>query len=319
MRYDAKVMVNPWRAALSLLVLTLPLTSCRAPTPASARSASAGPGVETETPTPAPRSSRDDAAPAGAFSSSRGESPTQVLVELFTSQGCNSCPPADAFIGELASLDWATNTVIPLTYHVTYWDDLGWRDPFAQQLFDQRQIGYAQQVPGRRDPNETTMRGPYTPQMVVGGEVHFSGTLRDVAREEILKRAQGPALVELSIERAAVERDHAIVELRSAARAGAELNTDKAKIGLFAALAHKQLATEVPRGENAGETLREFNVVRAFQGPKLFRSHRAENHTRFELAMPEGAAPDELRVVVFAQDLADLGVYAARVAPLVAS
>ena len=305
---------------LSLLAIAIATASCRAPTNSQAAPAVSAPAASES-------AAADDESPARADTPEASEPtydgpPKTVLVELFTSQGCNSCPPADAFIGELASLDWSADRVIPLTYHVTYWDDLGWQDPYARQLFDQRQIGYAQQVTGRRAPEETTLRGPYTPQLVVDGQVHFSGTLRDVAREEVTRLSKRPTLIELSIERAtaapppAGAEPVATVEVRSSMREGAALDTDAAKIGLFAALVHEQLSTEVPRGENAGKTLREFNVVRAFQGPKLFRSHRAENKTRFELPLPEGVAPVELQVVVFAQGLGDLGVYTVDTSPL---
>src|SRR5438132_13969858 len=66
-----------------------------------------------------------------------------VLVELFTSQGCSSCPPADAFVRDLPALGFGRDKVVPLTFHVDYWDDLGWKDPFATPAFTDRQRWYA--------------------------------------------------------------------------------------------------------------------------------------------------------------------------------
>jgi hypothetical protein len=238
---------------------------------------------------------------------------TAVLVELFSSQGCDSCPAADAFIGRFAERGWTPDRVIALTFHVTYWDDLGWSDPYGEQLHDQRQIAYAQMLPGARSADENTIRGPYTPQMVVDGRVHFSGTLEDVAAREIEAAAGRARTIELEVVAEATKEAGVRVRVESRATEGAKLDTDRAKIGLFAVLSQAQVQTEVPRGENAGKKLDEFSVVRAFSGPKLFRSARAVNETTFVLAPPEGVDLGELGVVVFAQDLASLAVLEASV------
>jgi hypothetical protein len=72
-----------------------------------------------------------------------GGPPNPILVELYTSQGCSSCPPADALVRELPRLGFGRDRVIPLTFHVDYWDDLGWKDPFASHAFSERQRAYA--------------------------------------------------------------------------------------------------------------------------------------------------------------------------------
>jgi hypothetical protein len=228
-------------------------------------------------------------------------------VELFSSQGCNSCPAADALIGELDAMGFSRDDVIPLTYHVTYWDDLGWTDPFASTLHDQRQIAYANSVPmAAKAADETTIEGPYTPQMLVDGAVHFSGSLREVAKAEIESARRAPTPIVMSAEHS-VSADRVSVGVESVAADAATLDTDKRKIGLFAVLAQRELETQVPRGENAGKTLKEFSVVRAIAGPKLFRASR-ENSTHFELQLPEGTGPAAFDVVVFAQDLGGLGI-----------
>lgn len=86
-----------------------------------------------------------------------------VVVELYTSQGCSSCPPADALLTELAQ----RSEVLPLALHVDYWDYIGWKDNFAQSGFTQRQKAYA---------HAAAARSVYTPQMVVGGQDHLVGT-----------------------------------------------------------------------------------------------------------------------------------------------
>ncbi|MEM6993037.1 MAG: DUF1223 domain-containing protein [Myxococcota bacterium] len=236
--------------------------------------------------------------------------PKRVLVELFSSQGCNSCPAADAVVGAFPEHGWGRDKVIALTYHVTYWDDLGWQDPYAQPLFDVRQIGYAQQVAAARDDDETTIRGPYTPQMVVDGRVHFSGALADVAQRQLTAARNAPTLVHIEAHAEAQGEPGVVsVAVQSRRDAAADFDTDQAKVGLFAALSQRSLITKVPRGENAGKELTEHWVVRAFAGPKLFRSARELNETKFELAVPDdGVALGDLEVVVFAQDLATLRV-----------
>lgn len=241
--------------------------------------------------------------------------PKTILVELYSSQGCDSCPEADAFIGTFPDLGWTRDKVIPLTFHVTYWDDLGWNDPYARPLFDQRQIGYAQSLPGARARDETTIRGPYTPQLVVDGKVHFSGTLRDVARQEIEAARQAPTPITIEVT-PTVADDSVKVEVVSRTADGAELDTDRSKVGLFAALSQRTVQTEIPRGENAGKTLAEHWVVRDFVGPKLFRSARERNETPVELTLPDEVAPGDLQVVVFAQDLASMRILATVAAAL---
>ncbi len=234
--------------------------------------------------------------------------PKRVLVELFSSQGCNSCPPADALIGDLPSEGFGRADVVALTYHVTYWDDLGWKDPYADPLFDQRQITYAQRVPYGRAKDETTTRGPYTPQMVIDGRVHFSGTLRKLALSQIGDARQQPTAIEFEVSAALEDRDVA-VHVNATMADGASFDTDQTKVAQFVALAQRSVQTEVPRGENAGKRLQEHWVVREFQGPKLFRSAREVNETDFTLTLPEDVQDAaDMEVVVFAQGLGDLHV-----------
>src|SRR5438105_9744109 len=87
-----------------------------------------------------------------------------VVVELFTSQGCSSCPPADALIAELAK---HRGQVIPLAFHVDYWDHQGWRDPFSSRAWTQRQMMYV---------HHFALNGAYTPQMIVNGSRQFVGS-----------------------------------------------------------------------------------------------------------------------------------------------
>ncbi len=102
---------------------------------------------------------------AVAFSETNGASDgAPVVLELFTSEGCSSCPPADALISELGS---STESVIPLAYHVDYWNHLGWTDPFSSHQWSERQSDYARAM---------NLDGEYTPQMVIGGGWQCGGS-----------------------------------------------------------------------------------------------------------------------------------------------
>jgi hypothetical protein len=155
-----------------------------------------------------------------------------VVVELFTSQGCSSCPPADAFLGELAK----RKDVLALGFHVDYWDSLGWKDPFAAPGATARQHAYAAQF-GRKE--------VYTPQMVIDGRFQLVGSYRD----EVL-RAIAAAKPETAaqIDFAADGR-----EVRIGGGSG------DGRI-LIVRYVHDR-TTPVARGENAGATAHDVNAV----------------------------------------------------------
>lgn len=160
--------------------------------------------------------------------------PAPVVVELFTSQGCNSCPPADRLLGELTRRD----DVLPLSFHVTYWDRLGWPDTFGLDDSTRRQEMYAKWL---------GLSGVYTPQMVIGGRIDVVGGSRGrvLAAIELLQghARPGPHLT--------------ITGDRLAVSAG---DQDDAAIWLIAFDDYHDVAIE--RGENRGRTLRYHHVVR---------------------------------------------------------
>jgi hypothetical protein len=201
------------------------------------------------------------AAPVAADRSAAGGRP--VLVELYTSQGCSSCPAADAFVRQLPRLGFDRAKVVPLTFHVDYWDDLGWKDPFAAPGFTERQRRYVERGRLRSPEGEDGLQGLYTPQMIVDGAVHFSGRRRDVALKEIQKAAAGPAPIALDGQ-ATVQGDQATVSVRLSSR-GPE--AFRQPLQLLVALAARSARTSVTRGENSGETLEEAAVVRALSAP----------------------------------------------------
>lgn len=162
-------------------------------------------------------------------------------VELFTSQGCNSCPPADAYLGQLATRP----DIVALSYHVDYWDYIGWKDPYASRVTTERQRAYARVL---------KQRYVYTPEMVVDGIGHDTGR-ENGPIEALLVKAQN-----LSPRRATPELSRTIGGPLTIKLAAFALGGGKADVTL--AIYDRRHTTPVASGENQGRRLDNFNVVR---------------------------------------------------------
>ena len=217
------------------------------------------------------------------------------MVELFTSQGCSSCPPADAFVRDLPSLGLSRDKVIPLTFHVDYWDRLGWKDPFASGVFTERQEWYARAGKLRSPDGASGLDGLYTPQMIVDGRVQFSGQRRQTAVHEMEVAAARPPVFELAV-RAALKGPTADLTVQSAPTGETGRGRDWR---LVVALAAKKARTAVSRGENAGESLEEAAVVRALSDRVPLSLQRSS--TRIQISKPADLAWSDAELVVFAQ------------------
>jgi hypothetical protein len=175
-----------------------------------------------------------------------------VVVELFTSEGCSSCPPADALLARLAEQRAGGNVhVVALEEHVDYWDDLGWRDPFSSHNWTERQSTYAG-VLGNEN--------PYTPQMVVDGSVEFTGSHALQAQKAIADAAaKAPTPVTLSDQGAqgkpGAETFSVQVGKLTPSRKGGAAD-------VWLAITETGLHSSVTRGENAGHELRHAAIVR---------------------------------------------------------
>jgi hypothetical protein len=174
---------------------------------------------------------------AGVLATTARAQPAPVVVELFTSQGCSSCPPADALLTELAR---QRRDVLPLAFHVTYWDRLGWKDPYSLEASTARQRAYAQ--------HHLDDGGIYTPQMVVDGTTGVVGSNRSELLQVLERAGHKPVSV-------SVARDGASLVVMVGAGAGV---AQVLLIGFDPA--HE---TSVGRGENGGRTLLESNIVRS--------------------------------------------------------
>jgi hypothetical protein len=200
-----------------------------------------------------------------------------VLVELFTSQGCSSCPPAERFLGELPARGFGREKVIPLTFHVDYWDHLGWPDPFASAQWTARQAWYARSGRLRPAGGHARISGLYTPQMIVNGQTHFPGGQTDVALRELPAAGSRMRPVRLNL-RAQVSRDDVRVTIDLAASAGLP-PTGEWRVNVV--LVQKTARTRVLHGENGGETLDETALVRVLSPPLPVAGRRAETSLRW--------------------------------------
>jgi hypothetical protein len=219
-----------------------------------------------------------------------------VLVELFTSQGCSSCPPADTFVRELPALGYGRDRVVPLTFHVDYWDGLGWKDPFADPAFTRRQERYARSGRLRSAAGQAGLDGLYTPQMIVDGQVHFSGQRREDAFREMARAAQRPPVFDLTGD-AVVHGSDVQVTVHAAERGPVEGKRDWR---LVVALAARKARTAVRHGENAGETLEEAAVVRTLSQP-LTLPRDPHQAAVVGLAKPADVSWSDIDVIVFVQ------------------
>jgi len=212
------------------------------------------------------------------------EAASIAVVELFTSEGCSSCPPADRLLLDLAARDDAR--LFPLAFHVDYWNRLGWTDPFSDAAYSERQRSYARAVGSGR---------VYTPQMIVNGDAAFVGSRRAEAERAIRRALDAPALATIdlhaTVEGDSVRIDYSVVDAPNEAI-------------LHLALVQRQAEQAVSRGENAGRTLRHANVVRAFETvPAGFGSQT--------LTLPSDLDAENATVVAYAQSPATMRVVGA--------
>ena len=214
-----------------------------------------------------------------------------AVVELFTSEGCSSCPPADTLLGELSTDHRAG--LFPLAFHVDYWDRLGWADPYASAASTRRQYAYAKAFGSEQ---------VYTPQMVVNGRSEFVGSNRARAADAIKSALKQPAAAVVDL---TAKRDGRTLTITYAVKA-------PAGSVLTLAAAERGLATKVRRGENAGKTLRHENVVRAFATVPL----SGEGTGRATLDLPADASPANITIVAYAQNPNTMSVLGASAAPL---
>jgi len=224
------------------------------------------------------------------FPGADSKATTPVLVELFTSEGCSSCPPADALLAKMDALQPIPGTqLIVLSEHVDYWNHDGWTDPFSSASITDRQNAYVRAL---------KLATPYTPQFVVDGFEELQA--HDAAQvAQILEKAASAPKVPMRITAANIEPGN------PAAIQGhieTDVSSEKHKADVFVAIALDHVESQVSRGENNGRHLTHVAVVTEFtKVGKLEpgKSFGGDFHIKVKLPNP---APANLRIVAFAQE-----------------
>lgn len=233
-------------------------------------------------PKPSPSASQIPSKPSGV-----------AVVELFTSQGCNSCPPADAALRQIASV--ADDNELPvyvLSFHVDYWNRLGWTDPYSDASYSARQRAYASASGSKR---------VYTPQMIVSGRTEFLGSDKSKAHEAITKALGRRSLSKVSL---------TVSKLSGSGNLGVSYEVNGSREGrlLNVAIVETPRANKVDRGENGGRTLQHVNVVRAFETVRL-----DDAAGQVELKLPEELDVEHAEVIAYVQDPKTLAITGASV------
>ena len=237
----------------------------------------------------------------GAACSALSGDQTAALVELYTSEGCDSCPPADRWLSSLGARGLVPSRVVPLSLHVDYWDYIGWKDPFAKPAYAGRQ---------RKLTQLQRLAFVYTPQVMLQGQ-DFRGWRTQAAFDAALERINAqPARARIALSLGAVNARTLGVE------AQAEL-LDKAHLkdaALYLAAYQNRLASPVTAGENRGRTLEHDYVVLEWLGPYAFPPAGRRTERR-DLPLLPGAVAANSGVVAFVQNRRSLEVLQALMLP----
>jgi hypothetical protein len=229
-----------------------------------------------------------NALPAQAAGECKAESGPRraALVELYTSEGCSSCPPADRALSSLTDAAGKSKDIIPLALHVTYWDAIGWKDGFAQKMFDTRQSYLLE---------KSTDKISYTPQFFINGKEirHWQNAIPDaVAQTNAIPPGAHITLRQRSIDPSTIQVD-----------VNAATTKPSVKSVLFLALTENKLVSHVLRGENSGATLNHDHTARTFIGPIAMMDGKTQISQKF--SVPSGWNRQQLHTVAFVQDAQD--------------
>jgi len=227
---------------------------------------------------------RAGAAPVG------GAARPFAVIELFTSEGCSSCPPADALLAKLVAESRAKpEAIYLLAFHVDYWDSLGWKDPFSDAAYSQRQYEYVQAL---------GLDSAYTPQMVVNGTREFLGSDEARARRNIDAALERPATLTLQLTAGSIANGALPVDFSVSGSARAVLRL---------ALVERNLESQVSRGENSGRKLKHENVVRVFQSVPVGPTRKGHA----SIPLPASLVTSRASLIAYAQDPESLQILGA--------
>ena len=211
-----------------------------------------------------------------------------VLVELFTSEGCSDCPPADALLQKMDQSQTGGAQLIVLSEHVDYWNHIGWIDPYSSHFFSDRQTAYSDRF---------GLKSVYTPQMVVDGTTEFVGNNPNLANQAIQK-AEAQAKVPVRISAISLDTPHALRAHLEADALPESSKVRKADVCLVVALDHAE--SQVLRGENGGRHLTHVGVVQSLTkvgNVEIGRSFAQDVQVKLDSKTDLG----NLRVIAFVQ------------------
>ena len=201
-----------------------------------------------------------------------------VIMELFTSQGCSSCPPADEILGRYALKN--NEHIFPLAFHVDYWNRLGWVDSLSKNIYSQRQRDYAEKL---------NLESVYTPQIIINGQKQMVGSEEKEIASTTNKYLNEKAPIQISITGISLIKNKVSVNY--------QLSDLPLNMHINAALVQKKVVTQIKAGENRGVKLDNYNVVRDFKTTELL------NVTgNFVLDLPYGNYANNYKVILFVQD-----------------
>jgi len=204
-----------------------------------------------------------------------------AVVELFTSEGCSSCPPADALVARVQK-ESGGKPVYILAFHVDYWNRLGWKDVFSSADYSARQTQYA---------NWLNLSSVYTPQAIVNGHTEFVGSEEGTLRKAIQAGLQKSAATPLTLSDSRFGNNRASIQYH------VDGSTNNAS--LLVALIQKNATTKVERGENGGRTLAHVQIVNKLQSIAL----GSKNSGKADIALPNGFNPEAYEVIAFVQNI----------------
>jgi hypothetical protein len=214
---------------------------------------------------------------------------TPVMVELFTSEGCSSCPPADKLLQKLDGQPIPGAEIVVLSEHVDYWNHIGWKDPYSAHFYSDRQSAYA---------NRFRLDSVYTPQIVVDGTSEFSGSDSELAAKAFTKALSMP---KIPIHLSSISTDASNV-LRAHLETGAlddSFGLRDADVCVAVALNHAE--SQVSAGENAGHRLEHVAVVRSLTKVGVLKRGQIAT-LDVQLKLEAGSDPRNLRLVAFIQE-----------------
>ena len=233
---------------------------------------------------------------AVAFSETNGAADgAPVVLELFTSEGCSSCPPADALISELGS---SAKSVIPLAYHVDYWNHLGWADPFSSRQWSERQSDYARAM---------NLDGEYTPQMVISGAWQCGGSDAGSIERAVASARSASPLGRTSVQASLADAESRKLDVKVNAQLLSTAGTGRLVVML--AIYENGLVSKIGAGENGGrEITYDYTVRKLLPAFELDAAQPGSFVQEMTIDLDRSWSVDHLGVAAFIQDPTSLKI-----------